>query len=107
MVCCPVAEVSEEAMCDVNGDLKSKAQVDTLSKDRITALLYSVPECGQRSDLTADRIAGGQDAPPGDWPWMALLSYQHRGASQQIFDCGGTLISLKTVLTSAHCLNKR
>ena len=108
MVCCPEGEVSEIAVCDINGDLKSKDKSVESNKEKIKRLLYENGECGERIEIQtdADRIADGEDAPPGDWPWMALFSYGHRGG-RELFDCGGSLISLNTVVTGAHCLDKK
>jgi len=41
-------------------------------------------------------VVGGQDAQPGQFPWMVALS---RG-------CGGTLIAPDRVLTAAHCVEE-
>ena len=113
MVCCPTGEVSEVAACDINGDQKSSDKKNDISIRRIKQMLYevpvAVPVCGSRSSDLVDvpRIAEGEDAPPGDWPWMALIGYERPGSTEPNFECGGTLISLNTVLTSGHCLDQR
>ena len=105
MVCCPSGEVSEEPSCNINGDLKSPG----LSESTKTFLeLFSEAVCGMRTiDQDIPRIAEGKKAPPGDWPWMVLLGYAREGATEPSFECGGTLISRRNVLTSAHCIDKR
>uniref|UniRef100_A0A3Q1ITP8 Peptidase S1 domain-containing protein n=1 Tax=Anabas testudineus TaxID=64144 RepID=A0A3Q1ITP8_ANATE len=50
--------------------------------------------CGQA--VLNTRIVGGQDVPPGNWPWQVLL------ISDSVF-CGGSLINKEWVLTAAHC----
>ncbi|TMS01036.1 Coagulation factor X [Larimichthys crocea] len=47
------------------------------------------------------RIVGGEDCPPGECPWQALLmSEDHRGF------CGGTILNEYIILTAAHCMNQ-
>ena len=111
MVCCPYGEVSQEPICDVNGDLKSRDVLNSKASFLEVLTGKSEPVCGKITigPLTTDtvRIAGGKKAAPGDWPWMALLGYSREGESEPSFECGGTLISRRNVLTSAHCLDKR
>eukprot|EP00092_Neocalanus_flemingeri_P039147 GFUD01042609.1.p1 GENE.GFUD01042609.1~~GFUD01042609.1.p1 ORF type:complete len:421 (-),score=118.86 GFUD01042609.1:56-1318(-) len=103
MVCCPWGEVSVEPYCDINGDIKSGVN----SKAAFLEVLTGNPEnpvCGVRTSEYGVRIAEGKNAVPGDWPWMALLESAREGVT---VDCGGTLISLKNVLTAAHCVQDR
>uniref|UniRef100_A0A8C7XJ80 Zgc:100868 n=1 Tax=Oryzias sinensis TaxID=183150 RepID=A0A8C7XJ80_9TELE len=52
-------------------------------------------DCGQPRLNT--RIVGGEEAPPGSWPWQVSL---HRPSLY----CGGSLINDQWVLTAAHCV---
>nr|XP_023665274.1 transmembrane protease serine 9-like isoform X1 [Paramormyrops kingsleyae] len=56
--------------------------------------------CGQAPLNT--RIVGGENAPPGNWPWQANLLQTFQ--TYQIM-CGGSLINSKWVLSAAHCFS--
>lgn len=61
--------------------------------------------CGTRHSETeiTPFIFGGEDTKRGDWPWMvAIYLNKPTGLS---FNCGGTLITAKSVITAAHCIN--
>ncbi|XP_034534830.1 coagulation factor X [Notolabrus celidotus] len=50
---------------------------------------------------TMTRIVNGEDCPPGECPWQALLMNQdHLGF------CGGTILNEYIILTAAHCMNQ-
>ncbi|XP_037092372.1 transmembrane protease serine 9-like isoform X4 [Pollicipes pollicipes] len=53
--------------------------------------------CGTRN-LETDRIVGGQEATPGEFPWIAGI---FKGRRQF---CGGSLIDETHILTAAHCV---
>jgi len=59
-----------------------------------------IPKCGIRSvNPSSDRIFGGRDALPGEFPWQASM----RSISGGLHRCGGTLINDRWVLCAAHC----
>ncbi|CAH0383608.1 unnamed protein product [Bemisia tabaci] len=61
---------------------------------------YNSAQCGLKNGLEReeDRIVGGQNARPGEWPWIAALM---NGGRQF---CGGSLLDNQHVLTAAHCV---
>ncbi|XP_065312787.1 trypsin-like, partial [Gordionus sp. m RMFG-2023] len=46
-------------------------------------------------------IYGGTDARSHSWPWMAVILNEDADK----VECGGFLISPKTIITAAHCVN--
>lgn len=58
--------------------------------------------CGIQNEET--RIVGGETTEIGEFPWMALLRYRNLDGTDAGFQCGGTLINNRYVLTAAHCL---
>lgn len=55
------------------------------------------------SNVTHNRVVGGEPALQGAWPWMALIGYKD-ALDETSFKCGGSLITKGHVLTAAHCL---
>ncbi|XP_069020365.1 coagulation factor X [Embiotoca jacksoni] len=53
----------------------------------------------QRAGMT--RIVNGENCPPGECPWQALLLNE----DNQGF-CGGTILNEYIILTAAHCMNQ-
>lgn len=77
---------------------------ETRSDKTAAAAKLNLPECGRSTVDDSNRVIGGKNAPQGAWPWMALIGYDDENS---IFNCGGTIISLRHILTAAHCINRR
>ncbi|XP_031631877.1 serine/threonine-protein phosphatase 6 regulatory ankyrin repeat subunit C-like [Contarinia nasturtii] len=65
-------------------------------------IVRSVQEACQ--SYSADRITHGEIAADEEFPWMAALGYINERDYKITFDCGGTIISNKFLLTAAHCV---
>lgn len=50
-------------------------------------------------------IINGEPARKGQFPW--LVTHFYNTGAQNLFICGGSLISQKTVLTAAHCIQDK
>ena len=68
-------------------------------------LSCSTFECGKTatSFYPSSRIVGGSESLPGSWPWLVGL----HGGVDQVFFCGGILISEYWVLSAAHCVGNQ
>ena len=56
--------------------------------------------CGVRgvpADQVGPYIIDGDLARPGAWPWQVSLFYGG------VFQCGGSILNSKWILTAAHC----
>merc|ERR1712168_645162 len=56
-------------------------------------------ECGIEGPPSKNKIVGGEEAEPNQWPWIVALFVDNA------WFCGGSLISENWVLTAAHCVD--
>ncbi|CAG9565384.1 unnamed protein product [Danaus chrysippus] len=52
----------------------------------------------------ADRIIGGLNAAPKQFPWITRLGFSTREEKELDWMCGGALLSDRHVITAAHCV---
>lgn len=106
-VCCPLSTVESNRISQPSypgtvPPTEEKHSALEKTDDPISNLLDNplLPsECGKS---LIPRIIGGQRTALDEFPWMALLEYQHpRGRTTA---CGGVLINERYVLTAAHCI---
>lgn len=64
------------------------------------------PVCGS-SNAQHNRVVGGVPADLGAWPWMTALGYRNKKTRLPQWLCGGSLISIRHVLTAGHCVYNR
>ncbi|XP_003701884.2 proclotting enzyme [Megachile rotundata] len=71
----------------------------TTTSEKPSGTISDASQCGAKNGIQdQERIVGGQNADPGEWPWIAALF----NAGRQF--CGGSLIDDKHILTAAHCV---
>ncbi|KAK2857212.1 hypothetical protein Q5P01_005947 [Channa striata] len=87
---------SDDKSCQSNQTFKCGA---IITKDVRTVFSLEAKFNSRRASMT--RIVNGEDCPPGECPWQALLlNEDHQGF------CGGTILNEYIILTAAHCMNQ-
>merc|ERR1712154_252247 len=85
---------AQNSYVEVMRSLKSSK----VSKSTHKASAYNLAdECGIEGPHSMDKIVGGFEATPNQWPWQVALFIDNA------WFCGGALISENYVLTAAHC----
>jgi len=56
------------------------------------------------SHLDSQRLIGGQEAIPHSWPWQVFVKIEGKSGG---YDCGGSIIGKRWILTAAHCVPYR
>lgn len=101
-VCCSIASLSGN-----QGGLTFGSLPPTAIGASQRPTVFSLPSnnvCGI-SNYTHTRVVGGAPARVGQYPWIAALGYRTTPNVGLQFSCAGSLITLKHVLTTAHCVS--
>lgn len=91
-----VLEIEEEV--ETTSTVSPRVRTSSASSDK----LPDKSVCGIQNEET--RIIGGETTEIGEFPWIALLRYRNVDGTDAGFQCGGTIINNRYVLTAAHCL---
>ncbi|QJX02071.1 trypsin-like serine protease [Alcanivorax sp. IO_7] len=70
---------------------------------RWTPVLLSLLCAPAWAQTAEPRIIGGDNAPAGQWPWMAQVDVFFT-ASNEVGLCGGSHIARNWIITAGHCV---
>ena len=62
-------------------------------------------ECGIITGRSPDRIVGGEDAKPNEFPWQVSWRYINPSTEKDQHICGGSIIDDNYIVTAAHCVD--
>merc|ERR1719158_1131427 len=98
-ICCQERFIEDSPVCDIF-QLKEPSPPLTGGP-----LILDPGTCGRVLINLDERIFGGTDVSgPGAWPWIARILYPANDADPLTTFCGGALVSVKHVVTAAHCV---
>merc|ERR1719222_487643 len=89
-----VSGTSSPKFCFARGDLPTRC---------LSAEPAGECTCGAKR---GNKIVGGDEASPGEWPWIVVFSFGATDGSRA-GGCGGTLVADRWVVTAAHCLERK
>ncbi|EDW81244.2 uncharacterized protein Dwil_GK11131 [Drosophila willistoni] len=84
-------------------DNEEDTNVTTQSPQSLPVLMErsNTPKCGISLN---SRLLGGDEAMPGQYPWLARIAYLNRSSNRVGYRCSGSLISESFIVTAAHCV---
>ncbi|KAG5671086.1 hypothetical protein PVAND_001300 [Polypedilum vanderplanki] len=100
LVCC-----SEES----NYPQKSLLKPQEINLEPATKSSNVLPEPAECASALEERIFGGMETKVDEFPFSALLLYTNlnTNSTDYEYNCGGSLISHRHVVTAAHCVSPR
>lgn len=98
----PMLDIPKVIVQRVDEDAMIKKPQNPRWKNR---LLATNSQCGIYDEELkyTQLISGGEKITPGTWPWLVGIFRKDSKASNLVFQCTGSLISNRLVLTAAHC----
>lgn len=109
-ICCSDFDVGITVRINNEKEPETLKPTETKSEENIESHknFNLLPEtCG---NIDGNRIIGGEVAKLYEFPWMALISYTKGvfgGRKKVEFQCGGSIIHPRYILTAAHCVKNK